>query len=139
MLEVGTGPQGPEDLLSKRVRDIVVGRRCRTRRTGIAMAAGFWGCDLGCLTCPAQSHVLHAKVQNICSVQITLTKHVTVSILHSSLSFNPYHNFMRIYYYPYLADEEISSEKVKSCPKLVLYCYAGNKQGKIVITILQTM
>lgn len=43
LLEVGNGPQGPEDLLSKRVRDTVVGRRCRTGRTGTAVTAGFSG------------------------------------------------------------------------------------------------
>lgn len=60
----------------------------------------LWACNLGCLTCPVRWHTHHTRtghwrhkehVLSMCS------KHLLCII-----SFNPHHNPMRCYYYPYL-------------------------------------
>lgn len=68
----------------------------RTERNGI------WLCGLApdCLTCPVQWHTHHTCTGHWWHKEHVLS--VVVSSTFCIMSFNPHHNLMRCYYYPYL-------------------------------------
>lgn len=63
LLQVGTGPQGPRDLLSKRAGDTVAGRRFRMGRTGTEMASGSAGFSVIWAAFFVQSNGIHITLQ----------------------------------------------------------------------------